>query len=530
MTEQPRQLQVRRKEKKPSKLKARLFLVLGIFACLCVVAGIVVYAQKRPIVTRPTGKNVVIKVSAGADLQQAINIAQPGDTIELQAGASYTGAFTLPYKNGNEFVTIRSSAADRLPEGKRVEATDAAKMAKILSSGRAAPAITAEPRAHHYRFTGIEFAPSNADIIYNLIDFGSDAEKLADVPHHLEIDRSYLHPFAKGGKVRRGLALNSADTVIKNSYFQGFAFPGEETQAICGWSGTKNIQIVNNKLEGGAENVMFGGSDPRSADMTPSDIEIRGNWMYKPPEWKGAVTTKTLFELKNAKRVQVTGNLMENAPEGEMMRITVRNQDGSAPYSTIEDVTIRNNVFMHSVNGTQILGRDDINPSQRLKRVRVVNNLFIDTETYFLRIADGEDVEFSHNTVFHGGNAIIAYGTPPTRFVFRDNIFPYNEYGFFGDGAGVGARGLARYLQSATFRNNAIVNNNDLSGVAFTMPGGNFEIRGFGGVGFVNYGGKNFRLSPGSRLKGKATDAGDVGCNIDELLSALPRDLHTRIQ
>ncbi len=522
-------MQVRRREKKPSKLSSWIFLISGVFVCLCVAAGIVVYAQKRPAVTRPLGKDVVIKIPAGGDLQQALNMAQPGDTIELQAGASYTGAFTLPYKNGNEFITIQSSAVSRLSEGKRVEAVDAVSMAKILSSGRAAPAVSAAPRAHHYRFIGIEFAPSNADIIYNLIDLGSDAEKLADVPHHLEIDRSYLHPYAKGGKVRRGLALNSADTVIKNSYFQGFAFPGEETQAICGWSGTKNVQIVNNRLEGGAENVMFGGSDPKSADLVPSDIEIRGNWMYKLPEWKGAVTTKTLFELKNAKRVQVTGNLMENAPEGEMMRITVRNQDGSAPFSTIEDVTIKNNVFMHSVNGTQILGRDDINPSQRMKRVRIVNNLFIDTETYFLRIADGEDVEFAHNTVFHRGNAVIAYGTPPTRFVFRDNIFPYNEYGFFGDGAGVGARGLARYIQGSTFRNNAIVNNNDLSGVSFTMPNGNFEIKGFNGVGFVNYGGKNFRLAAGSRLKGKATNAADVGCNIDELFAALPKDLQARI-
>jgi len=521
-------MEIRRKEAKPSRIKIWLISTLGLMVCLGVVAGIVAYAQKRPV-TRPAGKNVVIRVSAGSDLQQALNIAQPGDTIELQAGAGYTGAFTLPYKNGNEFITIQSSAASRLPEGKRVEASDAPMMAKILSSGKAAPAISTALRAHHYRFVGIEFAPSNADIIYNLLDFGSDAERLADVPHHLEIDRSYLHPY-KTGKVRRGLALNSADTIVKNSYFQGFAFPGEETQAICGWSGTKNVQIINNKLEGGAENVMFGGSDPKTADLTPSDIEIRGNWMYKPPEWQGQVTSKTLFELKNAKRVQVTGNLMENAPEGEMMRLTVRNQDGSAPFSTLEDIVVKNNVFMNSVNGVQFLGRDDINQSQKLRRVKILNNLFLNAETYFVRIADGEDIEIAHNTVMHRGNAIIAYGAPAMRFVFRDNIFPYNEYGFFGDGIGVGAKALARYTPGGIFRNNAIVNNNDLEGGIFTIPGGNFEVKSFDRVGFVNYTGKNFRLAANSRFKGKASDAADIGCNIDELFAALPKDLQSRIQ
>lgn len=517
--------------KKHSGLSVWFFVFCSLVISLSAAAAIVVYAQQRRVtITRPAGKNVVIKVSAGGDVQQALNIAQSGDTIELQAGASYIGALTLPYKNGNEFITVQSSGAARLPEGRRVEATDAAHMAKILSPGKAAPTVTAAPRAHHYRFVGIEFAPSNADIIYNLIDFGSDAEKLADVPHHLEIDRSYLHPFAKGGKVRRGLALNSADTIVKNSYFQGFAFAGEETQAICGWSGTKNVQILNNKLEGGGENIMFGGSDPKSAELVPSDILIQGNWLYKPTEWDpSSVVLKALFEIKNAKRLQMIGNVLENAPQGELMRLTVRNQDGSAPFSTIEDVLIKNNVFISGTNGTQILGKDDIHPSQIMKRVKIINNLFLDVESYFIRVAGGDDVEIAHNTIFHRGNMVTVYGAA-SRFVMRDNIFGYNEYGFTGDNVGVGARALTKYFPGGVIRNNAIINNNNLPGGEFTIPGGNFEIKGFNAVGFANLTGKNYRLSPNSRLKGKATNAADVGANFDELLSVLPRDLHNRIQ
>ena len=42
----------------------------------------------------------VIDVPAGGSLQQALNAVQPGGTIRLAAGATYTGTFTLPAKGG----------------------------------------------------------------------------------------------------------------------------------------------------------------------------------------------------------------------------------------------------------------------------------------------------------------------------------------------------------------------------------------------------------------------------------------------
>ena len=43
----------------------------------------------------------VIDVPAGGSLQQALNAVQPGGTIRLAAGATYTGTFTLPAKGGS---------------------------------------------------------------------------------------------------------------------------------------------------------------------------------------------------------------------------------------------------------------------------------------------------------------------------------------------------------------------------------------------------------------------------------------------
>ena len=43
-----------------------------------------------------------LTVNAGGDLQAAIDAAHPGDTIVLQAGATFNGPFRLRVKNGTD--------------------------------------------------------------------------------------------------------------------------------------------------------------------------------------------------------------------------------------------------------------------------------------------------------------------------------------------------------------------------------------------------------------------------------------------
>src|SRR5882762_4481613 len=65
-----------------------------------------------------------IMVNAGGDLQGALNSAHCGDTIELQAGATFSGTFAFPAKSCDNahWVIVRTNAPDSaLPaEGKRV--------------------------------------------------------------------------------------------------------------------------------------------------------------------------------------------------------------------------------------------------------------------------------------------------------------------------------------------------------------------------------------------------------------------------
>src|SRR5262249_11301620 len=63
-----------------------------------------------------------VAVPAGGDLHAALMNARPGDTITLEGGAPYIGNFTLANKDGAEFITIRTAAADDVGEDRRITA------------------------------------------------------------------------------------------------------------------------------------------------------------------------------------------------------------------------------------------------------------------------------------------------------------------------------------------------------------------------------------------------------------------------
>src|ERR671919_420685 len=80
----------------------------------------------------PTGRTIA--VAAGGSFQAALDAAQPGDVITLQAGATFRGPFLLPNKARARWITIRTSAPDSsLPApGTPVTVSHAAAMPKIV--------------------------------------------------------------------------------------------------------------------------------------------------------------------------------------------------------------------------------------------------------------------------------------------------------------------------------------------------------------------------------------------------------------
>lgn len=517
-------IQIRRKEL-PKKGWSKMNFA-AVFAVVILLGAVVIFSFFKfsgnldffepPLEISSEGNRQIIKVPANGNLQDAVNKAKSGDIIELQAGAVYK-EIVLPNKNSTDFITIRSSAFAKLPENKRISPKDSNLLAKIITRGGGKPAVSLENGAHHYRFIGIEFAPGNAEYVYNLVYFGTESAKLTDVPHDLEIDRCYFRP-NKTGVSRRGLALNSATTIVKNSYFEGFAFAGEETQGICGWTGTKNVKVINNYIEGGAENLMFGGSDPANAELIPQDIEISGNYFNKPETWKGKVSLKCLFELKNAKRVQVLGNIFENNWLGAAFRITVRNDGGKAPFSVIEDVLIQNNIINGAGDGINILGQDDVAPSQTMKNLTISNNLLLNIgdkkyegSGYFIQVSKGENIKISNNTSINQGSPIIFHGGLPTNFLFRDNIAGHGNYGIHG------FENIKSPIAQKTFANNVFVNNRAIANSETSFSPNNFWVSDYNSVGFVNLSANDFRLNQNSKFKGKGANGLNIGANAEKL-------------
>ena len=470
----------------------------------------------------PNGQ--VISVPVGGSLQAALDAAQPGDVITLAAGATYVGPFTLRNTVGTGWITVRTSTSDiSLPVGSRVTPQHAPLMPRLVTSG--GPILRADPGAHHYRFVGIELSPSPGVFLYNLVELGVGVTSPDALPHHIIFDRCYLHGDPGKGS-RRGLALNTGEAAVIDSYLADFKEVGADSQAIGVWNGTGPFKFKNNYLEAAGENVMFGGADPSISQLVPADIEIRGNHFSKPLAWRLGDptyagthwTVKNLFELKNARRVLIDGNLFEynwaDAQNGFAILFTVRNQDGTAPWSAVQDVTFTNNVVRHVAAGLNILGVDNFYPSELTQRIVVQNNLFLDVTAsawggngrLFQILAGPADVIIDHNTGFQTGSLIMGDGAPALGFAYTNNIAFHNAYGVMGTNHGVGNDTLATYFPGATFARNILI-----GGPSNLYPADNFFPATLVEVGFVDPAENDYSLSSTSPYGGMATDGTDIG-------------------
>lgn len=533
------------------RLRTKVLAAALTLVAIATIAGWwLIRASSLVVIQDPSTGSSRILVNARGDFQRALHLAKPGDVIVLEAGATFTGPFTLPTKEGSDYITIQSSRLAELPEaGKGVAPSHAVLMPKILAIP-GEPAIKTAPKAHHFQFIGVEIAPANKTSAFSdLIKLGEGSQTSLDVvPHHLILDRCYIHGFPTQ-EVKRGVALNSGQASIINSYISDIHGVGYDTQAICGWNGPGPYQIINNYLEAAGENVMFGGADPAITGLIPSDIEIRRNTFFKPLSWKvgdpsyagNHWTVKNIFELKNSRRVVIDGNVFDgnwvDAQAGWAILIKSQNQDGGCPWCVTEDVTFSNNIIRNTPHGLNIAARDPYKGSGQLKNVRVVNNLWIINGGWFQGFGEGklpdgstatdgaDGIVLEHNTHLQvqpladlQNTMTLGPGGPTKGFVYKNNLGARTGYGIKGDGIGEGKVALDKFCPGW------IAEGNVLAGADPALyPAGNFYPATLAEVGFVSPQKGDYRLASSSRYRSAGSDKRDPGCDFAQLYAAIPK-------
>jgi hypothetical protein len=491
-----------------------------VLAVMLLVAGLAyVFARQERARRVVVGGNGTITVKAGGDVQSALERARPGDTILLEAGATFRGALNLPNKpgGGSQYITIRSSAADaQLPApGERLDpARYAAVLPKIISETSGAPAVTATGGAHHYRFVAVEFGPTPKGE-GNIIALGTTEEKsLDELPHDIELDRVYVHGSPAEGQ-RRGVALNGRQLRIVNSYFADIKRKGDESQAIAGWGGDGPFEITNNYIEAAGEGVLFGGA-AGALKVIPSNIVVRGNHFNKQLQWRSeGWLVKNQFELKNARQVKVENNLMTNnwakGQNGTAVLFTVRDDIG--PAATIEDVEFTNNIVRGAGGALNISGYE----AKGGRRLWIRNNIFEDIngekwggDGQFMTVTHWDGLVVENNTILHTGSITKAYDTPITGFVFRNNIVAQNAYGFVGADHAPGQDSLDTFFPGSIVTNNAII-----GGDAGLYKGRNMYPPSLQQLKLADPANGDYRLRPDSSLKRAGANGADIGANLD---------------
>lgn len=418
-------------------------------------------------ITMPTGYSVVnVGASPGA-LQQAIDAAACRTELRGAPGFVYS-PIVLRQKPCNEkyHTVIRTgNGLPLLARGVRQTAgTCATRQCSQITSKDAAnsPAVSADKFVKGYYFEDIAILGAGTSDLNAVVKLGINQTTLAEVPGNFV----FSHVYNSGTptlRLKRNYYINSSSTaIVDGTCMEGHDNNGD-SQCFLGLNGPGPYLIENNYMEASHEVIMFGGGDPSIPNLVPCDVTIRHNHITRPASWKGVWTVKNLVETKNVCRMLLEGNVIEsNWGDGQVgyaILFKSVNQDGTAPWSMSQDITMRYNLIRNTGAGANFCAacQGVVVPADRFT---AYDNLFIGInngqytgearEWQFLGAL--KNVSVTHNTTIGAvgvATAISFDGQPPkiTGMDFRSNAYDNGQYGIHG---GSGGSDWRAWVDSAT--------------------------------------------------------------------------------
>lgn len=387
-----------------------------------------------PIITPPDGGPVI---RYAAEFEQAVNVSPPFSTLRFDPTFRYTRSVTL-----NKSLSLVSSRGGT----------------QRITRDEPAPAFTAGFRAvaDKVGLDGLEFRQ---------IDPLTDIVVLSGRQPLIERCRILGDP-VKGAK--RGIAANGGDQVISRCYIADIFGVGMDTQAICAWDMEPGLRITDCYLEAAGQSVMLGGADSASEGRMPRAVVIRGCQLTKNPTWfVNGAQIKTALELKACVGVTVDDCVLEYAGTAQgqgayLIVATVRNQNGKAPWSAIQNVTITNCRGAHAGGILNLLGQDSNFPSGALDGFTLSASSFTDIDPMGITGGSGRLFMFDRAPAnvriaavgVQGKNLkALGYfsGPAPKKLTLTGLALPATTYGWKIDAGGQGLAALKGYMPDLVY-------------------------------------------------------------------------------